>query len=96
MSQNNEQSLKEVIQVFLKTYKLESKITEIRLIDSWEKVMGKTIAKHTTNLYINKKKLFITLDSAVLREELAYAKEKIIKILNDENGAGTVEEIILR
>ena len=96
MSAGNEHSLKEAINELLKAYKLDGRLSEIRLINSWEKVMGKMIAKHTKDIFISKKKLFVQLDSAALRQELSYAKEKMVKMLNEEAGETVIDEIVLK
>ena len=96
MSKHNEHSLKEVIEQMLKAYKLDDKLSERRLIASWETVMGIMIAKHTKDLYIKHKQLFVTLDSAALRNELSLAKSKIIKMLNEAAGSEVINDVILR
>ncbi|MDP1744336.1 MAG: DUF721 domain-containing protein [Bacteroidota bacterium] len=96
MSKHNEHSLKDAIQLLLKTYKLDDRLAERRLIGSWESVMGSMIAKHTTDIYIKHQQLFVTLDSAALRNELSLAKSKIVKMLNDEVGKSVINEVILR
>ncbi len=96
MSRHNEHSLKEVIDQLLKAYKLDDKLAERRLIASWESVMGAMIAKHTKDLYIKHQQLFVTLDSAALRNELSLAKTKIVKMLNDEVGSQVIVEVILK
>jgi predicted nucleic acid-binding Zn ribbon protein len=96
MSKHNEHSLKDAIQLLLKTYKLDDRLAERRLISSWESVMGSMIAKHTTDIYIKHQQLFVTLDSAALRNELSLAKSKIVKMLNDEVGKNVINEVILR
>ena len=96
MSKNNEHSLKEAIDHLLKTYKLDDRIAERRLVSSWESVMGVMIAKHTTDIYIKHQQLFVTLDSAALRNELSLAKSKIVKMLNDGAGRNVINEVILR
>ncbi len=96
MSKHNEHSLKEVIDQLLKAYKLDDKLAERRLIASWESVMGAMIAKHTLDLYIKHKQLFVSLDSAALRNELSLAKTKIVKMLNDEVGTEVINEVILK
>ncbi len=96
MSRHNEHSLKEVIDKLLKTYKLDEKLAERKLIASWESVMGVMIAKHTKDLFIKHKQLFVTLDSAALRNELSLAKTKIVKMLNDEVGTEVINDVILR
>lgn len=94
MKKSNDQTLKEVINELLESYKLGDKLKEVRLIDSWEKVVGKLINKHTKNLYIKKKVLFVKLDSAALRNELSYARQKIIKALNKEADEEVIENIV--
>lgn len=96
MSKHNEHSLKDAIDLLLKTYKLDEKLAEKRLISSWENVMGVMIAKHTTDIYIKHKQLFVTLDSAALRNELLLAKSKIVKMLNDAVGTEVINEVVLR
>jgi predicted nucleic acid-binding Zn ribbon protein len=93
---SSERTLKEVLNEFMKSFKISDKIDEMRLKAGWEKVMGKMIAVHTVNLYLKNKTLFITLDSAALKNELSYAKKKIINMLNKEFGTKIVEEIVIR
>jgi len=96
MSKYNQSSIKEAIQDLLKTYRLDGKLNEVKLLNSWEKVMGKMIANHTKDIYISKKKLFIKVDSAALRQELAYAKEKIVNMLNEEVGMEVIDGVVLQ
>ncbi len=96
MSKHNEHSLKEAIEQLLKTYKLDDRLAEKRLISSWESVMGVMIAKHTTDIYIKHQQLIVSLDSSALRNELSLAKSKIVKMLNETVGKNVINEIILR
>lgn len=94
MQKSNEQTLKEVIKQLVKSYRLGGKILETRIINSWEKVVGRMIAKHTLNLSVRKKVLYVKLDSPALKNELNYAKEKIIKSLNKEVKENVIEKIV--
>jgi predicted nucleic acid-binding Zn ribbon protein len=96
LSRHNEHSIKDAIESLLKAYKLDDKMAERRLISAWEEVMGKMIANHTKDLYIKHKQLFVTLDSAALRNELAMAKTKIIKMMNEAAGQEVINDVILR
>ena len=40
--------------------------------------------------------LLVSLNSAALRVELSYGKEKIIKMMNKELGSETIKKIVLR
>ena len=93
---NNNQKLGDAINEMLKLYRLDEKIDEHKLIRSWEKAVGPMIARHTTDIYISNKKLVVTIDSAPLRQELLYARGKIIKDLNAMVGSQVAEELVLR
>ncbi|MBN8696875.1 MAG: DUF721 domain-containing protein [Bacteroidetes bacterium] len=96
MSKHNEHSIKEVIEQMLKAYRLDDRMAEKRLISAWDNVMGAMIAKHTKEIYINNKQLYVTLDSSALRNELSMARSKIIKMLNEAVGSEVINEIILK
>ncbi len=96
MNKHNENSIKEVIEKLLKTYKLDDRLAERKLIGSWESIMGNLIAKHTTDIYIKHQQLIVTLDSAALRKELSFSKTKIVGMLNDAAGREVINEILLR
>ncbi len=95
MKKGTEKPLKAVIEEFLKTFRLEDKLGETRIIGSWEKVVGAMVARHTQRLSIRNKVLYVKLDSAALRNELMFAREKIVKALNKEAVTATIEEIVL-
>ena len=91
---SNDKPLKEAIEEMLKNFQIENKFLQHKLIASWEKVMGKTVANRTTKIYFRDNKLFVYLDSASLREELFNAKVKIISMLNEEVGKLLIEDIV--
>ena len=96
MSKHNEHSIKEAIEKLLKAYKLDDRLAERRLLNSWEEVMGKMIANHTKDIFVKHRQLFVTLDSAALRNELSMAKTKIVKMMNDAAGAEVITDVILK
>ena len=78
----------------LKAYKINGKVNETKVIESWERIMGKPIAARTTELKFKYKKLYVTLNSAPLRQELAMSKSKMIELLNKEFSERVVEDIV--
>ena len=90
----NDKPLKEAIVEMLKNYQIENKFLQHRLIGSWEKVMGKTVANRTTKVFFRDKTLFVYLSSASLRQELLMEKIKIIHLLNEEMGKLLIEDIV--
>ena len=93
---SNEQNIKDAIGEFLKVSRLSGKLAEQKVIAGWEKLMGKMIAKHTKQISISNRKLYLQLDSASLKQELFYSREKIIKMLNEEAGEDVIQEIVFR
>lgn len=94
MSRNNEYSLKQVIDELLSYYQLRGKLNETRLIQSWEKVCGSLINRHTENLFISNGKLYVKVDSAALRNELSYARSKLVISLNKTVGSDIIDDIV--
>ena len=96
MSRHNQKTIKQAIDELLRTYQLDGKMAEVKLISSWEKVMGSMIARHTTDIFIRNRELIVRLDSSALRQELLYGREKIVKLLNDEAGSRVIEQVIFQ
>jgi predicted nucleic acid-binding Zn ribbon protein len=93
---SNEQSIKEVINEMLSSYHIKDKLAEVDIVQQWEKLMGKLIAKNTQKIYIKDKKLFLYIESSALKQELTYSKSKIIDIINKESGTPLIHEVIIR
>lgn len=96
MRKGNQQPLKEVIEQMLKVYRLENGIKDHNIKAAWDEIVGKQIAKHTKNVELNNKYLYVEIDSEVMRHELSYGKALIIKKVNEFLGEEKVEKVILR
>lgn len=94
MKRSSEHTLKEAMERMLEAYKIKHKFRETAIIAHWEEIMGKTIARRTSDLYIRDGKLFLKLDSAVLRSELHLARQKIIDLLNERSGSEIIREVV--
>lgn len=94
MKHSNEQTLKEVLNSFLNRYKLNDGVYEAQLIKSWAKISGPYIEKHTERIFIKKRHLFVKISSPALKNELSFAREKLVKALNDSINQNVIDEII--
>jgi len=92
----NEKPLKDVIREFLSHYKLENKLNEITLLEKWEEVVGKMIARHTTKIKIEKRVLYVEVDSSIVRSELSMIKTAIIERLNSYLKKPLIDKIVLK
>ena len=96
MRKSNTQPLGEVIHEYLKALDIDIKLQEVRLIDSWPDVVGVTIAKRTSRLYIKNHVLFVYLNSSVARSELLRIRTGLVKGLNDRAGVKVIDDIVIR
>jgi len=80
----------------IKSYGYENQLDEIKILESYEQVVGKMIAKHTKDVKLKDGKLILKLDSAALKQELNYAKTTLISNLNKSVQKNIVKEIIIQ
>ena len=88
--------LGDLIKEFYEQHRGSDYLDEIKLINSWPKVVGPFIASHTINLSVKNHVLFVRVDSDALRSELGYSKSLLMKNLNDMVGKEVVIEIVLQ
>lgn len=88
-----EVSLKEAVEKFLKDFNLEDKLNETKLVNAWEDVAGKLVHRHTREIYINDRILFIRTDTPALKQELSYQKTRLIEQLNKSVGKQIITDI---
>lgn len=93
---SNQVSLKDALKEMLEVYRLKAKLNQTKINAVWIKLMGTSINKYTREIKLRRNKLYITIESASLRQELSYGKEKIIKIINEELGEDYIEDVIIR
>lgn len=96
MKTNHDYSLKELIEKLINSYRWSEKLDAVDVTATWEKVVGKVFAKHTTKLFMQNRILYVNLDSSVIRNELHMARSKIKDMINKELGKKIVDEIVLR
>jgi len=91
----NSQSLGEIIQQYIRNSGIQPKLDEATIIEKWEDTVGKMIARHTIDIYVKNKKLFIKFDSAALRQEMSYAKTKLLENVNNSIGHKGIIDVVL-
>jgi predicted nucleic acid-binding Zn ribbon protein len=92
---SKEQPLKDVIEKLIDAYKLRSKFDEKALQADWGEIAGKHIEKYTKELTIREKKLYIKVESSVVRQELTFIRSRLIEVINRRFGKKMIEEIVV-
>lgn len=93
---NENMSISEALQEFVQDNKLQKGLDKVHVREVWNSQMGPAIEKYTTAIKLDRDTLYVQLSSSVLREELSYGKEKIVKMLNKELGRELVKKLVLR
>lgn len=94
-SRGNDITIKEAIEKMLDVYKLRRKFDETSLISAWPQLMGNAIANRTKQLYIRDKKLFVKVESSVIKHELLLMRSQIIGRMNEHVGQVVIEELVI-
>ena len=89
------QHIGQAIKQLLKEYHLKPKFDEASVVASWERIVGKPVAKRTKRIYIRNKVLFIELDSPAMKSDLSFHKNHLLKTLETEFGKDVLKEIVL-
>ncbi|WP_421944922.1 DUF721 domain-containing protein [Pedobacter sp.] len=94
MRKPNDVTLKDAISKMLDVYRIRRKFDETSIVAIWPEIMGTAIANRTKQIYIHDKKLFIRIESSVIKNELVLVRAGIIQKLNDHAGSVVINEII--
>ena len=94
MKRQNALPIGDMICRFLREGGLESPLNEYRLIQAWETVLGKAIARYTGQMYIKNQTLYVHLTSPALRQNLQMSRQSLVKRLNEAVGAQVIVDIV--
>jgi len=96
MRRSNTQSLSEVLREFINKNRIERKLKEVDAVQSWENLLGKTIARYTRNISIRNKILYVEISSAVVKNELIMMRDEIRLKINEQAGEELVSRIVFK
>ena len=90
----NDKSLKEAIGQMLQVYKIKKRYDETGVKASWPNLVGAAVANRTKDIYVYDKKLFLRIESSVIKNELLMMRDQIIQKINEEAKGTLVEDIV--
>ncbi|WAC42405.1 DUF721 domain-containing protein [Pedobacter sp. SL55] len=94
MRKPNDITLKQAIDKMLNHYKLRGKFDETGILAMWPEIMGTAVANRTKQIYIHQKKLFVRIESSVVKNELLMVKSAIVDKLNEKAGSQVITDIV--
>ncbi len=93
MFRRDVKSIGDVLNQFLRDQGIETPLLQRRLIDAWEKVVGKTVSRYTGDKFIKNQTLFVKITNPALRQDLSMMRSKLVQRLNAEVGAMVIADI---
>ncbi|AOW19973.1 DUF721 domain-containing protein [Urechidicola croceus] len=93
--ENEYHSMKDLMKVVIQQNNLSKGLQKMDVREAWGKLMGNGVMSYTESVELQNKTLIVRLKSSVLREELTYGKDKIIKMINEEMGGDIVAKLML-
>ncbi len=90
------EAIGDALQRFLKSSKWQDKLIEIQLRESWDSIMGKTIAKYTHQITYHNHILTIYTNVAALKQELKMAENMVIANINQHFKKNIIKNIIVK
>ena len=91
-----EDKLIDAIGTFINQEKIKPKFHQAGISEIWAELMGDMVAQYTTSIKVQNNKLILYISSGPLKHELAYNKEKLIKLINDKMGDDYIKDVIIR
>ncbi len=95
MRSSQDKPLQEVIKQLINHYNLNNKLMQVQIASAWDTLMGAAVSKQTNDIYFANGKLYIKIESSVLKNELNFGKDKIIALLNRHTASQSIKELIL-
>jgi len=94
--QTNEQTLGEVIEQLMDSYRIKHRFYEQKLIAKYPELVGPMISRYTERLQIRNRVLFLKIASPLVRNELSYARSSLTESLNKAVGKDVIDKIVLK
>ncbi len=93
MSKDSTKTFKDAFGQFLREEQLDDKFDQRKLIQSWERIMGRPVAARTTKMYVRDGTLFVELSSAALKQELNNSRQLILERMEEHLGKKVVVDV---
>ncbi len=93
---NHQFTIAEAIQLLTGDKRMHKGLTEAAVKGQWKDIMGETIARHTTSMYLRGSELVVYFNSSIVKNEFIYNKEKALKLINESLGYEAITDLIIK
>ena len=96
MKKGKTKTLGEALHEYVRVMNMDRKLKEVNVVQSWKRVLGKTVANYTGNIYLSKRILYVEISSSVVKNELLMMRNEIKSRLNEIAGEELIEKIVFK
>lgn len=93
MFKRSVQPIQNLLNQFLRYEGLETPLQQKRLIDAWETVAGRVVARYTSEKFIKNQTLFVRVLNPALKQDLTMMRSQLVQKLNAAVGASVITDI---
>lgn len=94
MKRHNDYRLGEVLKTLQQQPNLEPKLILEKIKTWWQSEMGEYILRQTKTLSVSQHKLYVRLDSSVLKDEMRFQKKDLVNKINSYLDYPYIQDII--
>ncbi|MDX1478078.1 MAG: DUF721 domain-containing protein [Saprospiraceae bacterium] len=96
MINKNDHRLSDLLQVFVQDRRFKPHLFEKKIEQGWREMMGPWVFRETRAVRLRGQTLVIEIESAALKQELHYTRDKICVRVNEMLGEEYVTEVIIK
>ncbi len=85
--------LSDLLRQFIRNEGLETPLLQKRVVDAWDDVTGKTVARYTTDKFIKNQVLFVKITNPALRQDLSMMRSQLVRRLNESAGGAIISDV---
>ena len=93
MKRTEPQSIRQIIDKVIDSSAARSDFLEHRAASLWPEIVGQGINRQTLRRYVSKGVLHVYIASAPMKTELGFARDAIMRRINEALGAEVITEI---
>ena len=79
MFRRSVQDIRSVLNTILRQKGIETQLLQKRLMDAWPDVVGRSVVRYTSEMFIKNQTLFVKISSPALRADLSMRRTRLVK-----------------
>lgn len=96
MRRSQTQHLGKLLEDYARDQNIDEKLKEVEIIRHCQEILGKTMGRYVTKIFLQNGELHLVVSSAMVKSELIMLREELRMQLNEKAGQNIVSRVILK